>query len=342
MKANITAKPFGSFEGKPVNEYTLTNEHGMEVSVINYGATVIAIRTPDRNNIIGNVTLGFDSMEGYIQNGNQYMGSIVGRFCNRIGNAAFTLDGNEYKLAANDHNNTLHGGIKGFDKMLWEVEEKDERHLTFSYVSVDGDEGFPGNLKIEVSYTLTPQNELKIEYTAATDKATPVNFTSHSYFNLSAGKSKDILDHDLMIFADHYTAVDNACVPTGELLPVKDGPLDFTVAKKVGRDIKQLPNGYDMNYVLRSGAEKAAVLYDPASGRVMEVYTTEPGLQFYSGNFLPAPKSEFDAGHHHAHSALCLEAQHFPNSPNISSFPNCILRPGETYRQTTVYKFSTR
>ena len=343
MKGSITEKPFGIFENKPVTEYTLTNSNGMQVSVINYGATLTRIITADRNGMPGNVILGFDSLDGYFKTSDQYIGSIVGRYCNRIAHANFLLDGKKYNLANNNNNNSLHGGLKGFDKAWWNVEKQDDCSLKLTYLSKDGEEGYPGNLNVEVTYKLYPDNALIIDYSAVTDKATPVNLTSHCYFNLSAGRSKTVLDHELLLFADEYTVLDKGSIPTGRLTTVKNTPYDFTTPKKIGEDIDKLSSGYDINLVLNTDAGKAATLYDPVSGRCMEMFTTEPGLQFYSGNFLQAAiTGSTDGERCLTHPALCLEAQHFPNSPNEPSFPDTILRPGSTYQQTTVYKFSIK
>ncbi len=342
MKKSIAKKPFGNFENKTVTAYTICNEHGMQVTVMNYGATITRIITADREGIPGNVILGFDSLEGYVQNGHQYHGCAVGRYANRIANAAFTLDGTAYKLASNHKNFCLHGGITGFDKVWWDIEEQDDCSLKLSYLSKDGDEGFPGNVQIELIYKLSSDNELTMDYSAHTDKPTPVNLTNHCYFNLSAGKEPTILNHELGIFASQYTVSDENLVPTGQLAFLENTPMDFSKAKPIGKDIK-LAGGYDHNMILNSNHGKAAELFDPDSGRFMEMFTTEPAVQFYSGNAL-----HFDNESIHVKSSfiqyagLCLEAQHYPNSPNEPSFPNTILRPGEKYRQTTSYKFSVR
>ena len=342
MKCSITERPFGTFEDKPVTEYRITNSNGMQVAVINYGGTVTKIITADRQGRMANVIIGFDSMDEYTGNGNQYFGCIVGRYCNRIAHAKFSLDGKEYVLANNNNGNSLHGGIKGFDKAWWNIEKlPGDCKLRLSYLSKDGEEGFPGNLLTEVDYTLTENNELKIEYRATTDKATPVNFTSHCYFNLSGGQLKNILDHELKINADRYTRLDDDAIPTGDYVSVKNDRLDFTYFKKIGKDISDFPGGYDINFILNEPGGKAAELYEPVTGRFMEMFTTEPGLQFYSGNFLERSiLNDTKVEQLINHAALCLEAQHFPDSPNKPHFPNCILRPGDTYSQTTVYKFS--
>ena len=343
MIMNITKKPFGHFENKPVTAYIISNENGMQVTVINYGATITQIITPDKEGQAGNVILGFDSLDGYIQNGHQYQGCTVGRYANRIANSSFTLDGNSYLLKSNHKHFCLHGGINGFDKVWWNIEEQDNgSSLKLAYLSRDGEEGFPGNLNIEMVYRLTADNELILDYTAQTDQATPVNLTNHCYFNLSAGIEPTILNHELAIFASQYTEIDENLVPTGELVNLENTAFDFRIAKTVGRDIK-IAGGYDHNMILNHNNNKAAELYDPTSGRFMEMFTTEPAVQFYSGNALHCDNETNNAKSPFIqYAGLCLEAQHYPNSPNEPSFPNTILRPGEKYRQTTSYKFSVR
>jgi len=340
-----TETPFGSFDGNVVTKYTLVNPSGMELSVINYGGTITDIVTPDKNGNKGNVVLSFSSIDGYTQKTNPYFGALIGRYGNRIANGKFKLDDQEYTLAGNDHGNSLHGGNKGYDKVIWSVQKlPGDSSLQLSYTSKDGEEGYPGTLTIKVIYTLTASNAVKIDYTATTDKATPVNLTNHAYFNLSAGKDSTILGHTLQIDADTYTAVNDKLIPTGQLPAVKDGPMDFNGAKLIGKDIGQVKGGYDHNWVLtKKGSElaKVAVLADPGSGRSMEVWTTEPGLQFYSGNFLDGTLQHTANNNKYIqHAGLCLETQHFPDSPNQPSFPSTILKPGETYRQTTVYQFA--
>lgn len=346
-KYSLTEKSFGSFNGESVTEYTIINPSGMQVSIINYGGTVTKILAPDKNKQSGDVILGYDSLSGYLQKSNPYFGALVGRYANRIANAKFTLDGKTYTLAANDHGNSLHGGNKGFDKVVWKAEKLfGDSSLKLMYQSKDGEEGYPGNLNVEVIYTLAPDNSLKIDYTATTDKATPVNLTSHCYFNLSAGKDSTILNHLLMLNAGKYTPVNDKLIPTGEIADVNGSAMDFTSEKIIGKDIQQVKGGYDHNWVLNkngSTLQKAATLFEPRSGRYMEVFTTEPGLQFYSGNFLDGTLSNTKNGQRYVqHAALCLEAQHYPDSPNQPGFPNTILKPGETYKQTTVYKFSVQ
>lgn len=347
QQAAITERPFGTFEGKPVTEYTLSNAAGMKVSVINYGGIITRIITPDRTGNIGDVVAGFESLDGYLQKGDPYFGALIGRYGNRINKGKFTLDGKEYQLAGNDHGNSLHGGNKGYDKVYWNIEKlPGDSSLKCTYQSKDGEEGYPGNLNVAVVYTLTADNGLKIEYTATTDKATPVNLTSHSYFNLSAGKDSTILGHDLMLNAKSFTPVNDQLIPTGEIKEVAGTPMDFTNSKKIGRDIDQVKGGYDHNWVIAKkerGLDLAAVLYDSASGRRMEVWTTEPGIQFYSGNFLDGTLTNTKGGMKYVlHGALCLETQHFPDSPNQPSFPPTTVRPGDTYRHICIYKFSTK
>jgi aldose 1-epimerase len=346
MKAAITERPFGTFEQKPVIEYTLTNAKGMQLSVINYGGTVTKLITPDKNGAKGDVVTGFESLDGFLQKGVPYFGALIGRYGNRIANAKFTLDGKIYTLAGNNNGNSLHGGNKGYDKVYWNIEKAGDSSLKLTYQSKDGEEGYPGNLNIEVIYTLTADNSLKIEYTATTDKATPVNLTNHSYFNLSAGKDSTILNHQLELKADKYTPVNDALIPTGKIEDVKGGPMDFTTSKLIGKDLAAVKGGYDHNWVLNkngNGLEKVATLYEPNSGRSMEVWTTEPGIQFYSGNFLDGKLTNTKNGQKYVkHAALCLETQHYPDSPNQPTFPNTILKPGETYKQTTIYKFSVK
>ena len=343
----VTVRDFGSFDGKAVKEYTITNPSGMQVSIINYGGTVTKLTTPDKNKQMGDVVTGFENLEGFTQKGNPFFGALIGRYGNRISKAKFSLDGKTYTLAANDNGNTLHGGNKGFDKVVWNAEKlPGDSSLKLTYLSKDGEEGYPGNLNVEVVYTLTTDNALKIDYTATTDKPTPVNLTNHCYFNLSGGNDSTILNHLLTLNASQYTPVNDQLIPTGKLENVSGTPMDFTTEKKIGQDIGQVKGGYDHNWVLNKSGEglsKAATLYDSISGRYMEVYTTEPAIQFYSGNFLDGTLSNTKGGQKYVkHAALCLETQHYPDSPNQPSFPNTILKPGETYKQTTLYLFSVR
>ena len=348
-KFSVAEDGYGEVDGEKVIQYTLTNPSGMSLKIINYGATVTDVMVPDKNGKMGNVVLGYDSLAGFLQTGNPYFGCIVGRYANRIANAKFTLDGKEYTLAANNNGNTLHGGLKGFDKRVWKVSDintDSTASLKFTYDSKDGEEGYPGNLHAEVVYTLTSDNGLKIEYTATTDKATPVNLTNHCYFNLSAGADSTILDHELMIKARQFTPVNDKLIPTGKIDTVHGNAMDFTSAKKIGKDIAQVAGGYDHNWVFQKPENRfdmVASLYHEPSGRLMEVFTTEPGIQFYSGNFLNGTLTNTRGGAKYVkHAGLCLETQHFPDSPNQPAFPNTILKPGETYQQITVYKFSTK
>lgn len=344
-KMSLTQAPYGTTDGKEVIEYTLSNGNGVSVKILNYGGTITHLVTPDKNGTAGDVVLGYDSLSGYQQTGNPYFGSLIGRYGNRIANGKFTLDGKSYTLAQNNNGNTLHGGLKGFDKVVWTGAPASDSSLKLTYDSKDGEEGYPGNLHVEVVYTLTGNNELKIDYKATTDKATPLNLTNHAYYNLSAGADSTVLDHELMLKADKYTAVNDKLIPTGQLPDVKGTPMDFTTSKRIGNDIAKVPGGFDHNWVLSKGAglELIGALYHPGSGRYMEVFTTEPGVQFYSGNFLDGTLKNTKGGKTYVkHAGLCLETQHFPDSPNQPSFPSTILKPGETYTQTTIYKFSTK
>ncbi|OLB22738.1 MAG: galactose mutarotase [Acidobacteriales bacterium 13_2_20CM_55_8] len=340
-------------DGKPVELYTLTNSHGMEVGAINYGGIIVSLRVPDKNGKLDDVVLGFDKLDGYLDK-SPYFGAIVGRYGNRIANGKFTLDGKEYSLAKNNGPNALHGGLKGFDKAIWQAEpfkNKQGSGVAFTYTSKDGEEGYPGNLKAKVTYTLTDKNELVFDYQATTDKATPVNLTQHSYFNLAGEGTGDVLKHELMLNADRFTPVDKTLIPTGELRAVKGTPLDFTKPTAVGARIDDnyeqiaFGGGYDHNFVITrkaDGLELAARVYEPTSGRVMEVYTTEPGVQFYAGNFLDGTITGKQGHVYKRRYGLCLETQHFPDSPNHPEFPSTILRPGQTLHSRTMYKFSAR
>lgn len=346
-KMTIKKEFFGKTkDGKDVALFTLTNRHKMVVKITNFGGIVTSILVPDKDGIFADVVLGFDNLTGY-EGEHPYFGAIVGRYGNRIAKGKFTLDGTTYTLAANNGNNHLHGGIKGYDKVVWQAEEikkENEVGVKLSYLSKDGEEGYPGNLSITVRYTLTDDNEFKIDYIAKTDKATPVNLTHHSYFNLEGAGSGDILGHLLTIHADRYTPVDDELIPTGELKPVRDTPLDFRNPIAVGVRIKDVPGGYDHNYVLNDSdgpMRPAAEVSAPGSGRVMAVFTTEPGIQFYSGNFLDGSNTGKNGSVYRKHYGFCLETQHFPDSPNQPAFPSTILRPGETYTHRTIYTFST-
>jgi len=337
---------FGTVGNDSIYQFKLQNAKGTEVFIMNYGGTITNLLVADKNGQKGDVVLGFDSLSGFLQKGNPYFGALIGRYGNRIANGKFTLDGKTYALATNNNGNHLHGGIKGFDKVVWNVDAASDSSLNLSYNSKDGEEGYPGNLQVKVVYSLDNDNALKIDYTATVDKACPINLTNHTYFNLSAGKDSTILDHELMIDADRYTAVNDKLIPTGQLPSVKNTPMDFTKAKRIGNDIDKVKGGFDHNWVLNkkdASLSLIATLYHPASGRFMEVSTTQPGVQFYTGNFLDGTLTGGKNGAKYVqHAGLCLETQHFPDSPNQPSFPSTVLKPGETYHQVTVYKFSTK
>ena len=352
VRPEIEKQAFGMTDsGESVEIYTLTNANGLEARIMTYGGTVVSLKVPDRRGKLGDVVLGYETLDGYLKN-SPYFGAIIGRYGNRIGKARFSLNGKEYTLPKNNGENTLHGGLKGFGKVVWkgkEVKSKDGIGLSLSYVSKDSEEGFPGNLTVTVVYTLTNNNELKIDYTATTDKATVVNLTNHSYFNL-AGEG-GILNHELIIDASSFTPVDSGLIPTGELRTVKGTPMDFTRSTLIGARIDQQDEqltagrGYDHNWVLNNGTGRlalAARVYEPGSGRVMEVYTTEPGLQFYSGNFLDGSITGKGGQVYKQRYGLCLETQHFPDSPNKAGFPSTVLKPGQKYKTTTIYKFSVK
>ena len=351
--SSTTKKPFGKTpDGQPVDLFVLTNKGGAEATITNYGGAVVAVKVPDRNGKLADVVLGYDTLDGYV-NDKAYFGALVGRYGNRIAHAQFVLHGKTYTLAKNNGDNSLHGGIKGFNKALWAAKTlsaKDDQSLELSYLSKDGEEGFPGNLKVTVTYTWTDANALRIEYYATADKKTVVNLTNHSYFNLAGQGSGDILGHLLTIQADQFTPVDSGLIPTGELRDVMGTPFDFRKATAIGARINQddeqlkLGGGYDHNFVLRMpmdhGEYLAARVLEPASGRVLEVWTTEPGVQFYTGNFLDG-KTPGKGGHTYPRrNAFCLETQHFPDSPNQPKFPSVVLNPGERYHTITTYKFS--
>jgi aldose 1-epimerase len=341
-------------DGEQIDLYLLKNKNGMEVAITTYGGAVVSLKVPDRNGKLADVVLGYDSLDGY-ENDKAYFGAIVGRYANRIAHAQFTLDGKTYTLAKNNGENTLHGGIKGFNKKVWTakaVPGKSDQSLELSYLSKDGEEGFPGNLQVRVVYTLTDSNELKIEYSTTTDKKTVVNLTNHSYFNLlGVGPGMgDILEHVLMIEADKFTPVDSGLIPTGELRDLAGTPFDFrkpaAIGARINADDEQitLGGGYDHNFVLRrkmgDPISLAARVVEAASGRILEVWTTEPGMQFYTGNFLDGSAHGKGGVPYTKRMAFCLETQHFPDSPNHPKFPSTELKPGERYHTTTIYKFS--
>jgi len=348
-----SAKPFGTTpDGQAVRLYTLRNTQGMTAEIMTYGAIVVSLTAPDKDGSFNDIVLGYDNLADYIKV-SPYFGAIVGRYGNRIGKGKFTLDGTAYTLATNDGENHLHGGLKGFDKVVWDdapVDRSDAVGVKLSYLSQDGEEGYPGNLRVSVTYLLTNRNELRIEYEATTDKATPVNVTHHGYFNLT-GAQRNILDHELMLNADRFTPVDAGLIPTGELRPVEGTPMDFrkrtAIGARIDNDYEQLKfgGGYDHNWVLNQkgdGMTLAAEVYEPTTGRLMTVRTTEPGIQFYAGNFLDGTITGKDGVVYKHRYGFCLETQHYPVSPNKPDFPSTILRPGRVYKTTTTYAFSTR
>ena len=357
---NISAKPkvtkdnFGqTADGKAVEIYTLTNSRGSEARIMTYGGTVVSLKVPDKSGKLGDVVLGYDSVSDYEKH-TSFFGALIGRYGNRIAKGKFSIGGKEYKLATNNGENHLHGGVKGYDRVVWTARSFTSAagaNLELKYLSKDGEEGYPGNLNITVVYTLTEANELKIVYSATTDKATVVNLTHHSYFNLAGAGSRTILDHDMMINAWKFTPTDSGSIPTGELKNVKGTQFDFTkpvaIGKRIGQDDEQLKfgKGYDHNWVLNKagkGMTLAATVYERSSGRVMKVMTTEPGLQFYSGNFLDGSIKGKSGQDYPFRSGFCLEAQHYPDSPNEPKFPSTVLKPGQKYSQTTVYQFLVR
>ena len=344
----ITREAFGSLpDGTPVDIYMLKNKAGLEARVMTYGAILVSMKVPDRSGALADVNLGFDTLAGYLGT-HPYFGAIIGRYGNRIAKARFTIDGVEYRLAPNNNGNTLHGGVKGFDKVVWSAEAiqvADGVGLRLTYLSKDGEEGFPGNLAVTVVYMLTNANELRIEYEARTDKKTPVNLTNHAYWNLKGEGRGDILGHIIQIEADKITAVDSPVnlIPTGEIVPVAGTPFDFTSPHTIGERIGQVEGGYDHNFVLRKGGGMlalAARVEELESGRILEIWTDQPAIQLYTGNFLDGTIVGKGGKAYQKHYAFCLETQHFPDSPNHPNFPSTILEPGQVYRTTTVHKFS--
>ena len=348
--SSVQTAPFGEVDGVPVDLFTLTNARGMEIRLTNYGGIVTHLFAPDAEGEVADVALGYDTLEEYLED-SPYFGSLIGRYGNRIGGASFALDGETWPLAANNGPNHLHGGERGFDKVVWTAETFEEpgrRGVRLSYVSPDGEEGYPGTLETEVTYALTDKNAFEIDYRATTDKATPVNLTQHTYFNLAGIGRGDILDHELTLHADRFTPVDETLIPTGELRPVEGTPFDFAeptaIGARIDADDAQIAygGGYDHNFALNGepGVLKhAARVRDPVSGRAMDVHTTEPGVQFYTGNFLDGSLSGKGVSYG-KRSGFCLETQHFPDSPNQDAFPSTILRPGETYASRTIYSFN--
>jgi aldose 1-epimerase len=355
--AGITHASFGKTRGgENVELYVLTNHRGMVAKIMTYGATVTELHTPDGDGKLDDIVLGFDTLQGYLGSNNPYFGAIVGRVGNRIAKGRFTLNGQTYQLATNNGPNHLHGGLKGFDKVIWNAQvlpgtssssgERKEPVVKFSYLSKDGEEDYPGNCHVEVTYTLTDANELRIDYSVATDRDTPVNATNHSYFNLAGPEHGDILNHELMLAADRYTPVDATLIPTGEIAPVAGTPMDFRHSTRIGTHIQEVggrPIGYDHNYVVNSGGGRlglVARVHEPTSGRTMEVFSTEPGVQFYSGNFLDGTITGKQGVVYRQYAGFALETQHFPDSINHPNFPSYVLKAGATYHSTTVYRFS--
>ena len=351
---NIDKKPFGvTKDGIDINQYILKNSNGMQISVINYGGIITSWKAKDRDGSYEDIVLGFDNLSDY-ESSSPYFGALIGRYGNRIKEGKFSLDGVDYTLEVNNGENHLHGGVKGFDKVIWEVEKEVKEasaSLILRHISADMEEGYPGNLDVKVIYTLTNDDELKVRYEAETDKKTIVNLTQHSYFNLSANLSRDILAHQITIDADSFLPVDKTLIPSGELRDVEGTPFDFRKPKRVGDDINEdytqltLGNGYDHCWVLNNqneGVRFVASAYDTLSGRSLEIFSDQPGIQFYSGNFLDGTLKSKDGGNYEFRSGFCLETQHYPNSPNQESFPSVILNPGEKYNTETIFRFSTR
>jgi aldose 1-epimerase len=334
-------------DGKKVSLFLLENDNGIKVYITNYGARIVALYTPDRNGQFADIVLGFNNIDDYI-NDKMYLGCIVGRYANRINKGKFSLEGKEYNLYLNDGNNTLHGGNKGFDKKVWDAHQKGNS-LILTYLSPNGEEGYPGNLSVKLTYTLTDNNELRMEYEAETDKTTIINLSHHSYFNLKGEGDTTILDHQLLALADYFTPVNSELIPTGEITPVPGTPFDFNPGKQIGQDIgiadEQLTfgGGYDHNWIINKKTPDtlvlAVILREETSGRVMEILTTEPGFQFYSGNFMDGSVKGKSGKPYYKRSALAIEPQHFPDSPNHPEFPSTVLKPGEKYRQLSVLKF---
>ena len=351
MGLTVQEEPFGSVDGKSITRYLLSNDNGMSVAILSYGAIVQSVSVPDRKGESANVTLGFDELQGYT-GPDPYFGAICGRYSNRIAKGKFTLGGTEYTLATNNGPNHLHGGKKGYNEAVWqsrplsnEMTEGEAVGVELKYTSPDGEEGYPGTLNVTVVYTLNDKNELKIEYTATTDKPTPINLTNHAYWNLrgvAPGEAEDVLEHVLTLNCDRYLPVDETLIPTGVLKPVKGTAMDFREPRPIGSRIDHVEGGYDHCYVINGEQGElrlAARVYEPSTGRVMEVRTTEPGVQFYTGNFL---NGSAENGGFQKHEGFCLECQHFPDSPNQREFPGTVLEPGRVYKQTTVHAFSVR
>lgn len=359
MKLDSTASglAFSDFvdtlNGIPVKLYVLKNKNGIEVTFTNYGQRLVSLMVPDKNGTLEDIVLGFSTLEEYLTGKGKYYGSVVGRYGNRIAKGKFSIDGESYELAKNNGENHLHGGIIGFESVVWEVLSASENHISFHRVSPDLEEGYPGNLDVKVNYTLNNKNELKIEYVATTDKKTPVNLTHHSYFNLKGAGNGNIQDHILMLNAEAYTPVNEGLIPLGEIVKVEGSPFDFRIPKPIGQGADseheqiQIGKGYDHNFVINPDAKERganaliARVSEPKSGRVMEVYTNEPGVQFYGGNFMDGSITGKKGRVYEHRGALCLETQHFPNSPNQKNFPSTLLEPGDIYNSVCIYKFTT-
>ncbi len=339
---SIQVSEFGVLpDGRSATQFTIKNRGGASARLTNYGAILLGIETHDTQGVLADITLGFDTLDEYLTGNDPYFGATVGRFANRINGGHFSLEGVDYNLAINNAPNHLHGGLKGFDKVLWDYALLDGESgscVRFSYLSPDGEENYPGTLTVSVTFELSDENELKIAYEAKTDKTTIINLTNHTYFNLSGGESETILDHEIELQSDNYTPVNEDLIPTGEILPVADTPFDFKKPKLIGLDIDRI-GGYDHNYILSDDLDYDVHVSDPLSGRVLEMRTTEPAVQFYTGNFLDGLKGR-DGSIYNRHAGFCLEAQHYPDSPNQPQFPSVVLRPGETYKQNTTYRFS--
>lgn len=339
-------------DGKMTDLFKLENDKGMEIYITNYGGRIVSWLVPDRQGTLSDIVLGYDSIEGFLDSNEIYFGALIGRYGNRIADGLFELDGTEYSLATNNPPNHLHGGPGGFHNVVWDAQQISDKHLRLEYFSEDGEEGYPGNLKVQVHYILNNDNELMIDYTAVSDQKTVVNLTNHAFFNLGGAASGTINNHELMINADQYTPVDSTLIPTGEITPVNGTPFDFTSSKPIGADLEedheQLEHGlgYDHNFVLNRETddrlELSARVYEPESGRVMEILTTEPGLQFYGGNFLDGSDVGREGQPYEFRTAFCLEPQHFPDSPNQPDFPSTVMDAGEIYHTVSVYRFSTQ
>ena len=347
-----TSVSFGkTTDGTEVQLFTLANAHGLKATITNFGGTLTSLMVPDKDGKMGDVILGFDNVSGYqsaaFRKSTPYFGALIGRYGNRIAKGKFMLDGKAYQLPTNNGANSLHGGKVGFDQRVWEATPGTSPAgptLILKYLSKDGEEGYPGNLTVTVVYTLTNDDALQIDYTATTDKATVVNLTNHAYFNLSHGVGKDILDHEVTLPADRYNVVDAGLIPTGELKPVKGTPFDLTTPHAIGERSAQVPGGYDHTWIRNTatGQHSAATVHDPASGRTMEVTTDQPGIQFYTGNFLDGTLTGKNGTVYGKHAGFCLETQHFPDSPNQPKFPSTVLKPGETFHSVSSYKFGVR